>query len=289
MKKLIKLILGIFFIITATQNIALALENHTKVNFINTNQSDCTLIESASKNVLIDTGYEGSYREVEKFLKGKKINKLDLIIVTHYHGNNYGGVEQILKNFKVEKVLLPTFYADEKEKNKVIDTLKSYKANYEYIKEGWIYNYETINLRAILPLKKDTSIENNNSLVLKGVIDEIGYLFMGDCEKKEEEDLNKVKDLRNIDVIKIANHGLDSSTNIKFLSQTKPLVGIITSNGDKNQNKKVETRIITSGARVLRTDLYGDITVVRELGTKKMKIYTTKDNGKLSNGLNLVY
>lgn len=280
MKKLIKLILSIFFIITFTQNVALATENHTKVNFINTNQSDCILIESASKNVLIDTADEGAYSDVEKFLKDKKINNLDLIIITHYHDDHYGGLDKILKNFKVEKVLLPTFYAEESEKNKVINTLESYKANYEYIREGWIYNYETINLRAILPIKNDTSIENNNSLVLKGIIDEVGYLFMGDCEQEEEEDLNKVKDLRNIDVIKIAHHGLNSSTKKKFLSQTKPLVAIITSNGEGSPNKEVEARIKSCGAKLFRTDLDGDITVVRELGTKKMKVYTTKNKGK---------
>ncbi len=35
----------------------------------------------------------------------------------------------------------------------------------------------------------DSKNENNNSIVLFGKIDGIKYLFLGDCEQKEERDM----------------------------------------------------------------------------------------------------
>lgn len=41
-----------------------------------------------------------------------------------------------------------------------------------------------MSLKILVPPQRDKNIENNNSLVILGQIDDISYLFMADAEKK---------------------------------------------------------------------------------------------------------
>ncbi len=67
--------------------------------------------------------------------------------------------------------------------------VKKHKVKYEWIEDGWEVKGKKLNLKAIAPMNIDSKNENNNSIVLFGKIDGIKYLFLGDCEQKEERDM----------------------------------------------------------------------------------------------------
>lgn len=276
MRKIIKTLVICILICFNIVNETKTAENPVKVHFLDVKQGECTLIEGHNENILIDTASKLEGKKIIEYLKNKNIKTLDIIIITHFHEDNYGGLEDVIKEIKVKRVVLPSIYLDGNKREQVTEILNKSNTSYDFINRGWLYNHECISLEVILPWKKSNTNENNNSLVLKGTIDEIKYLFMSDCEKQEEVDLKKVKELRNVHVLKVGNHGLSSSTTSKLITQTIPLVAVIISNGEDSPNNKVENRIKSYGSQVFRTDKNGDIIVQRNLGSQKLKIYTAK-------------
>lgn len=66
------------------------------------------------------------------------------------------------------------------------------------------------------------------------------YLFTGDIETKVENELIKQNTLEEIDVLKVAHHGSNSSTSEKFLNIIKPKSVIISSGSTYNKFPNVE-------------------------------------------------
>lgn len=70
-----------------------------------------------SHAVLVDTGMKGS--DTIKKLKKLKITTLDAVVISHAHGDHYGYLEEIMKQFKVKHLYLPC-----------VDGLKKYQPSY---------------------------------------------------------------------------------------------------------------------------------------------------------------
>ena len=88
-----------------------------------------------------------------------------------------------------------------------------------------------ISLKVISP-KKDYKNTNDNSLVIIGNVFGTKYLFTGDISKKIEITLNN--SYLDIDVLKVAHHGSNTSSSDEFLSKLKYDYAICM-NGYKNQ------------------------------------------------------
>ncbi|MBE7448267.1 MAG: ComEC/Rec2 family competence protein [Kofleriaceae bacterium] len=104
---------------------------------------------------------------------------------------------------------------------------------------------------------------NDNSLVL--VIERAGrcVLFTGDLEAEGEADL-VAAGIGACDVVKVAHHGSPTSSTPAFVAATRPALAVM-SLGRANRfgfpGPEVVTRWQAAGARVLRTDQVGAVTV----------------------------
>lgn len=90
----------------------------------------------------------------------------------------------MVENKKVKNVMLPAHY--DEMKCSILKNLDGKKVKAKYIDGKWKLKKGRINLRAIGPIKEDSSIENNNSIVLQGEIDGIRYCFAADYKKKKK-------------------------------------------------------------------------------------------------------
>ena len=84
---------------------ALAKDRVPEVHFIDTGQSDCILIKTGKENYLIDTGWEYYSSKLLNYLNSNNIDKIDGVILTHYHNDHYGGLNMLLKTAKIKKVV----------------------------------------------------------------------------------------------------------------------------------------------------------------------------------------
>jgi beta-lactamase superfamily II metal-dependent hydrolase len=103
----------------------------------------------------------------------------------------------------------------------------------------------------------------HNLVVLLVRYGEFEALLTGDAPVAVEEAI--LDDLpSDLEVLKVGHHGSNTSTSPLLLAQTSPEVAVI-SVGARNRcghpHSDVLYRIIESGARILRTDLSGDIVI----------------------------
>lgn len=119
------------------------------------------------------------------------------------------------------------------------------------------------------------NVLNNNSIVAKLHYGKFSILFTGDIEEVAEGELiekYKNTDLLNTTVLKVAHHGSKSSSIQDFLNLVHPqiaLIGVGKNNTFGHPNTYVLERLKKIGAKIYRTDLYGEISIV------------VKDEGKI--------
>ncbi|WP_251862489.1 MBL fold metallo-hydrolase [Clostridium sp. Marseille-Q2269] len=243
-----------FFCIKAS-----AKEGNIEVHFIDTGQSDCILIKTGEENYLIDTGWRYYSGKVLRYLDSNNVDKIDGIILTHYHDDHYGGLNLLLKTGRVKKVYLPKH--DGGDKKKVMNIVKKHKAKYEWIEHGFELKGAHLNLKAIVPTCVDCKNENNNSIVLSGKIDGIKYLFLGDCEKKEEEEMLYNEQIKKCDIVKVSHHGFKTSNTLQLLDKAKPNVAIVTCDGRYSPDKVVLDRLKNKGIEVFTTSNKGTLVI----------------------------
>jgi competence protein ComEC len=248
--------------------------NNYEVHMIDTGQSDCILIKGVDKNYLIDTGLSRTYDNVLNYLNSQGVSKLDTVIITHYHDDHYGGLERLVRDKTIEKVVLP------KHQPKYRDFLFSYlrdrNIKTEYISPSFSIVDKSIEINAIIPKKEDMIIENNNSTVLIGTIDGIKYAFMADVEKEREKTLVKDKFLYNCDIIKVPHHALYTSSTEEMIKVISPRIAIVSCDGEESPTGEVVERYTNMKAAVFRTDMHGNIVIKANPENKEIEITADK-------------
>lgn len=89
------------------------------------------------------------------------------------------------------------------------------------------------------------------------------FLFTGDAENENENNMIDSFNLGDVDFLKVAHHGSSSSTSTYFLEETTPDVAVI-SCGYKNQyghpHKSTLDNLKSFNILTYRTDISGDMT-----------------------------
>lgn len=198
-------------------------------------QADCTLIINEGKTMLIDAGDKTDGKLIANCLKQLGIEKIDYLIGTHSDNDHIGGMIDIVNNFEIQNLYMPHREAN----------------NQSYIELKENINIQKIEINDIIKIGESTAIvkwvdneekysDNNSSIVLQLNYKDKKYLFTGDIETKVENELIKQNTLEEIDVLKVAHHGSNSSTSEKFLNAIKPKSLIISSGSTYNKFPNVE-------------------------------------------------
>jgi competence protein ComEC len=260
--------------------IPLFVPKNLEVTYFSVGEADAALIQTPQrKNILIDLGSvkKPAFQPglTENLIK-KGINKIDLIILSHFHLDHIGELEKILTTFQCKYIL------DNGNANKLLEDefTKNFAAVYfNNINEQKLIHLATFSRQSILiepnlklqiifaPQKNELSEnENNNSLVLKLSYFKIDFLFMGDLEKEQEEIVLNQNNNLDAEVIKIAHHGSSSSTSESLLQKVNPELAIISvgKNKFKHPAKSTLTLLNNFKIKTMRTDCDGNITLLTD-------------------------
>lgn len=249
-------------------------------------QGDATVVKFPDGRVmLVDGGIQRSYynerkkkqvdydageRVVAPYLDVNGIRKLDLVVLSHPDIDHGGGLEHILENFKVKRVL---GIADEVHDSATLNRLLPIALNedipYTFEYAGEIELTPTTRLELLHPIDSvSTNLmdndTNDDSLVIKLSYGEVDILFTGDIEAKAETRLiTSGQDLR-AEVLKVPHHGSRTSSTAPFIAAVQPKfalfsLGIRSSYGFPHAN--VVARYQKRGCVILRTDELGAITL----------------------------
>lgn len=117
---------------------------------------------------------------------------------------------------------------------------------------------------------------NNNSLVFKMYYNDLSILFTGDIEEAAEKVLvNLYGERLKTDILKVGHHGSNTSSTEEFVELVKPriaLIGVGKKNNFGHPNEEVIERLENIGAKVYRTDIDGEISIIVIRKKSKMQL-----------------
>lgn len=203
-------------------------ENNFQIHFINVGQGDSILIKTSNYVTLIDAGPSINSKELVKYLKKQKIYKIDNLVLTHPHEDHFGGMNDILKEFKVSNFFSPKAVSEDENYKYLLYNLKLHNLNIKTIKNDIPLDLgKDCKSLFLSPSKEYYDNLNNYSAVLRITYLNNSFLLCGDSEKEEEtEILNNYKNI-NSDVIKIGHHGSKTATTEEFIKRVSPRIAII--------------------------------------------------------------
>jgi len=244
-----------------------------KIIFLDIGQGDSHLIITpGGHNILIDGGPDGmSAKKISKYLPWHD-RTIDLMVLTHPHADHVAGLVGVLERYDVRRVLTTgvKYKTVEYETWRSMADKKEIFIDYTYGSRKYIFETEagSITLQVLYPNKDLNSLEiedpNESSVVLLLDYKEVEVLLTGDMYINAERWLIENNLLQDIDILKVAHHGSDTSTSEDFLEEILPEYAVI-SLGENNYghpSQRVIRRLERIGAKVLRTDEVGDVVFV---------------------------
>lgn len=218
-------------------------------------------------------GYDPGERVITPFLRRRGITRIDDLVLTHPHGDHAGGLEAVVRDFKVSRVWYggrpypgPQY---QRWLGVLNDSAGRGRLSWRIPSSGDLMHEET-NLAARFlhppgePLEGTRSDENNNSLVLRVDYRVVSFLLTGDAEAEAERALlsERPGDLPAT-VLKVGHHGSNYSSTGDFLDRVRPSLAVIQVGRNSFGHPATATleRLTSRGIRVLRNDLNGAVTV----------------------------
>ena len=232
-----------------------------RVNYIDVGQGDSIFIQLSNKEtMLIDAGEAYEADNVINYLNSLGIKKIDYVVGTHPHTDHIGGLEEIVNTFDIGSIYMPKASSTSNTYLDLLTAIKNKGLKIKTAKSGVVVlDDDNLKLEFIAPNSDNYSELNNYSAVLKLTYLNNTFLFMGDAETLSEDEItSEIK----ADVIKVGHHGSDSSSGVEFVKRVSPEYAIIMVGEGNSYNHPYQSiidRYLSVGAKVLRTDLDGNI------------------------------
>ena len=257
-----------------------------RVNYIDVGQGDSIFIQLPNnETMLIDAGEAYKSENVINYLNNLGIKKIDYVVGTHPHTDHIGGLEEVINTFDIGSIYMPRASSTSKTYEDLLTTISSKGLKVKTAKSGVVVlDEDNLKLEFIAPNSDSYSELNNYSAVLKLTYLDNTFLFMGDAETLSEEEItSEIK----ADVIKVGHHGSDSSSSLEFVKKVSPEYAIIMVGEGNSYNHPYQSiidRYESVGAKVLRTDLDGNI--VCDSDGKEVSCSGDKDSSSDSSNSN---
>lgn len=235
------------------------------VYFIDVGQGDAALIDTSDKDVVIDAGSRSAGKEtVVPLLKSINATTIHFLLASNHDEDHMGGLIAVLDSFNVSTVLDS---GSTKETMVFQDFIsRARQKNFTVIARGQEIVLDNITKITVLnPLQPlEFEKENDNSIVLRITVQNISFLFAGDCEKPCEESILKSGLAIESVFLKVGHHGSKTSSSEAFLKLVQPriaLIGVGSNNRYGHPHNQTLKNLAEVGASILRTDLHGTIKI----------------------------
>lgn len=233
-----------------------------KVHFIDVGQGDSILIQSGGHDMLVDAGENDQGDTVVTYLHSQGIDKLDYIIGTHPHSDHIGGLDDVINNFTIDKVILPPVEHTTKTYEDVLDAISSQGLKITKPVVGDTYQLGDASFQIISPNGDYGDDLNNWSVGIKLTNGNNSFVMCGDAESQAESDiLTNGLDV-SADVLKLGHHGSKTSTFGSFLNKVNPEYIVIScglGNSYGHPHQETMNKLNALDVKVYRTDEQGTI------------------------------
>ena len=209
---------------TPDESLKVPSDSTLEIHFIDVGQADSALILCDDAAMLIDGGNVEDSDLVYTYLRNENIDSLDYIVCTHAHEDHVGGLSGALNYTTANVAFCPVTDYDSNAFQNFVRYLGDTQITVPT--PGDTYELGSASFAILGPISPSDD-PNNTSIVLKLTYGETSFLFTGDAERDEEQDiLNAGYDL-SATVLKVGHHGSDTSTTYPFLREIMPQYAVI--------------------------------------------------------------
>lgn len=234
-------------------------QEELNIFYLDVGQGDSTFITINGCNMLIDSGNDQDGYYIVQFLKAQNIDKIDYFILTHCDEDHIGGAYKILDEIQIGTLYMPNKENDTQTYERLLNAIERNNVNVDKnLKASKETQYAIGNANwKVLSVDAKNNL-NDSSIVIELDYENTKYLFMGDATTRVEE----MVEWNEVDVLKVAHHGSNSSTSQLFLEKIKPKYAIISVGRDNSHNLP-------------------DIDIIERLKNNNIKIYRTDENNTI--------
>ncbi|WP_345239785.1 DNA internalization-related competence protein ComEC/Rec2 [Pontibacillus salipaludis] len=251
---------GLSFILIAEASVPF-LFSPGRVTMLDIGQGDCFIIEWPNQQhvMMIDAagvleeGEDDTFtRIIEPYLHQRGIKKVDTLLLTHADQDHIGAAEEVLTSFSVDTLITSPFFKGD---------LPIKEEKWKKVSNGDRFVIEETVFDILYPIQESED-KNDNSLVMSFTLGGMAWMFTGDVGKEGEEDISSLADELDVDVLKVAHHGSDTSTGAQWLDTVTPKVALISAglnNRYGHPHEQVIERLNKEGVKIIRTDQKGAV------------------------------
>lgn len=204
-----------------------------EITILNTGKSDCIIIQTASRVIMIDTAEKDNYSQIQSVLQEKNINVIDILIITHFDKDHVGGAGDIISNFQVGEIFEPDYVRDSTHVQRYRQAITDKNAKVTTLTDIVALEFDNMVLElqpTFLPL--DSSDDNNHSIITSLQTEHESFLFMGDAEVLRLHEFVQTNS-QHYDFVKMPHHGRWNMMLESFLTNVQPQYVVITCSNEE--------------------------------------------------------
>lgn len=244
-----------------------------EITAIDVGQGDSLLVVSPEgRTMLIDGGgsigpvhseFDLGEDVVAPYLWSRGLDHLDVVALTHAHGDHIGGLPKIIEDFHPPEM----WVGINPETTALLHLYEVARENHVAIRRhvaGDALAWSGTKVRVLSPpadWQPTERRDNDASLALLIAYGDTSALLAGDLEKKMERFV--ASESPRADLLKVAHHGSATSTTPELLAAVHPRFAVISAgyqNSFGHPRKVVLDRLQAAEVRTYRTDLQGAVT-----------------------------
>lgn len=236
------------------------------VTWLDVGQGDAAVIQCGGQSMLIDGGKPEKSSYIYAWLQQHGLRYLDVIVATHVDADHIGGLSGALNYASVGTAYCPVTTGTTETFQSFVKYLAQRGKQITVPTAGATFALGGAQVQILGPLHSAED-SNDNSIVLKVSFGATSFLFTGDAERAEEQDLLNAGVNLQSTVLKAGHHGSDTSTSYPFLRAVAPQYAVISvgaGNSYGHPTEAVLSRLRDAGVTTFRTDMQGEITAVSD-------------------------
>lgn len=251
---------------TGAENTGTAQAGTLTVTWLDVGQGDAAVIQCGGQSMLIDGGKPEKSSYLYAWLQQHGLSYLDVIVATHVDADHIGGLSGALNYASVGTAYCPVTTGTTETFQSFVKYLAQRGKQITVPTAGETFALGGAQVQILGPLHRAED-SNDNSIVLKVSFGATSFLFTGDAERAEEQDLLNAGVNLQSTVLKVGHHGSDTSTSYPFLRAVAPQYAVISvgaGNSYGHPTEAVLSRLRDAGVTTFRTDMQGEITAVSD-------------------------
>ena len=246
---------------------AVCAADELRVDFYDMGKADAMLVTTPQgKRILIDTGTNKGGKKLVSRFEEEGIDRIDLMLITHYDKDHVGGADKILEGVQVDAVVMPVYDKESKQYTQFEEALAAVKDIDVYRmgigKETAFESGDGLTMHVTAAHEKyyGEDEENDFSLAVRMTFGDVRLFFAGDAEAPRQKELLEEGGVA-CDVLKVPYHGRLTGMSEKFLTACAPRIAYITDDEEEPASEEVIAILEKLGAQVYTSRKDGSVTV----------------------------